>query len=277
MYRYLLVSCSAFFALVGSLQAMVIDHRSVASFDRIPAQYIAAAKTLFKIAYGHTSHGSQVITGMGMLSSQDSLFAYTTGSSGFMCDGCIPNASDLGNPDRTAWATATRAYLEGSGSSRNVIMWSWCGQVSSATSADIADAYLANMARLERDFPDVTFIYMTGHLDGSGDAGNLRTRNRQIREYAIANNKILFDFEDIESWDPGGQYYADESDACGWCSAWCAAHTCPACGSCAHSQCFNCYNKGKAFWFMMARLAGWDGPGGDPVVPPDAPDGLTVQ
>jgi len=153
-------------------------------------------------------------------------------------------------------------------------MWSWCGQVSSATASDIADKYLANMAQLERDFPNVQFIYMTGHLDGSGSNGNLRTRNRQIRDYAIAHNKILFDFEDIESWDPGGVYYPDESDACGWCTQWCAAHTCPACGSCAHSHCFNCYNKGKAFWTMMAMLAGWDETIDNP---PAQPLGLTVQ
>jgi hypothetical protein len=26
---------------------------------------------------------------------------------------------------------------------------------------------------------------------------------------------------------------------------------------CAHSHCFNCYLKGKAFWWLLARMAGW--------------------
>ena len=38
---------------------------------------------------------------------------------------------------------------------------------------------------------------------------------------------------------------------------WCASHSCPTCGDCPHSHCFNCYQKGKAFWWMMAKIYGW--------------------
>jgi len=250
----------AVFISSGDLNAaVVIDHTSVQDFDSIPSEYISLAKSNLRIAYGHTSHGSQIVTGMSMLNSEnESLYGYTTGSDGFFCDGCMSGASDLGNPDRTAWVIATRNYLNGSGNTRNVIIWSWCGQVSSATESDIADSYLANMAQLEQEFPDVAFIYMTGHLDGTGEDGNLSLRNEQIREYAREHNKILFDFADIESYDPDGIYYPDESDACGWCAEWCEGNTCPDCDGCAHSHCFNCYNKGKAFWYMTAVLAGWN-------------------
>lgn len=251
---------SVVLAYSGDLRAaVVIDHTSVQAFESVPEEYINLAKLDLRIAYGHTSHGSQIITGMNMLSSENgTLYGYTTGSEGFLCDGCMSGASDLGNPDRTSWATATRDYLNGSGGNRNVIIWSWCGQVSSATEEDIADLYLANMAQLEQEFPNVTFIYMTGHLDGTGEDGNLKIRNQQILDYVNANNKILFDFADIESYDPDGTYYPDESDACNWCEDWCNENTCPDCDSCAHSHCFNCYNKGKAFWYMMAVLAGWN-------------------
>jgi len=106
---------------------------------------------------------------------------------------------------------------------------------------------------LENDFPGVLFIYMTGHLDGTGPSGNLYQRNNQIRAYCSANDKILFDFADIESYDPDGTYYPDEGDACSWCTDWCAENDCEDCGGCAHSHCFNCYQKGKAFWWMMAE------------------------
>jgi hypothetical protein len=65
---------------------------------------------------------------------------------------------------------------------------------------------------------------------------------------------VLFDFADIESYDPEGTYYPDETDACAWCSSWCSSHTCVSCGECAHSHCFNCYRKGQAFWSLMAEL-----------------------
>lgn len=49
----------------------------------------------------------------------------------------------------------------------DVVVWSWCGGVSGNTVAGI-DAYLGAMAALEADYPDLTFVYMTGHLDGGG-------------------------------------------------------------------------------------------------------------
>lgn len=245
---------------------MIINHTTT-DLSKIPSNYIEKAKQMLRLSYGHTSHGSQLVTGMGYLDS-NSLYSFNTDGSitaGVLSLEDYTPSGDLGNPDLWSWASRTRTYLDGSGQDRNVVMWSWCGQVSGQSDQVLSQNYLSLMPALERDYPDVKFIYMTGHLDGSGPDGTLYQRNNQIRAFVQQNHKVLFDFADIESYDPDGNYYPNADDSCPWCQQYCNSHPgyCTSFindSSCAHSHPLNCYIKGKAFWWMMARLAGWQGP-----------------
>lgn len=255
---------------------MIINHNCI-NLSQIPEQWIEKAKTDIHIAYGHTSHGRQLITGMtGLVSFKGNLYAWNDG----VLEGSLDlddyfASGDLGNPDRTTWESRTRDYLDISENSDvNVIIWSWCGQVSSASEEDI-NTYLNLMNGLEEGYPDVKFVYMTGHLDGGGLDGNLHIRNEQIRDYCKENNKILYDFADIETYDPDGTYYGDKipNDGCyydsngdgtrdgNWAIEWQNAH--PGewydCAS-AHSQPLNANLKAYAAWWLWARIAGWPGP-----------------
>jgi len=91
-------------------------------------------------AYGHTSHGSQLVSGMtGLVAFRGPAYAFRAGGGVGVLDlrdTPFSGASDLGAPDRTAWASATRACLRAQ-PSVNVVLWSWCGQVSNATAGDI--------------------------------------------------------------------------------------------------------------------------------------------
>ena len=216
-------------------------------FESIPSDVIDTIQARYNFFYGHTSHGSQIMTGLDMVYAEDASYAEPY---------FYEISDDLGHTGDLSWAPPTRCYLD-THPGCNAVMWSWCGGCSDNTEAGI-NAYLNEMNDLESEYPGVVFLYMTGHLDGGGTGGTLYTMNNLIRAYCVANDKILFDFADIESWDPDGIYYPDESDDCDWCSDWCAVNTCPTCGSCAHSHCFNCYQKGKAFWWMMARVSGWE-------------------
>lgn len=239
--------------VTGDGTAVIADHLATASVSEIPDSALTQATTNLHIFYGHTSHGSQLMTGLELLGHGGTFDIEEPGG-------------DLGSGGDLTWADTTRDRLNQAGNNINVVIWSWCGGVSGNSASDIS-AYLTAMDQLEQDFPQVRFIYMTGHLDGSGSSGNLHTRNEQIRTFARTYGKTLFDFADIETYDPDGtSHLADGSDACEWCSSWCSGHTCGAYATsctndsdCAHSHCFNCYQKGKAFMWLLARLVGWEG------------------
>jgi hypothetical protein len=231
-----------------SAEAIIADHNTVGQFDLIPEEAFDQIRADCNFFYGHTSHGSQIMTGIAMLAGESpALYAQPS---------FYELGDDLGGTGDLFWVAPTRSYLN-SHPECNIVLWSWCGGVSGNTQVGI-DAYLNAMTDLELEYPGVAFVYMTGHLDGTGADGNLYARNNQIRDYCAANGKVLFDFADIESYDPYGTWYPDETDACYWCIDWCAVYACPSCGDCAHSHCFNCYLKGKAFWWMMAQVLDWE-------------------
>ncbi len=259
--------------------SIIADH-TCARIDNIPDKWVKKAREELHIAYGHTSHGSQIVYGMmGLTYFKGGEFIYEKGApkgSIDLRDNPFGGEMDLGNPDYKSWAEATKKYLTGN-TDINVVMWSWCGQLSKMDKSQVKN-YLELMQELEKQFPKVTFVYMTGHLDGSGLEGKLAENNKQIREFCTNNGKVLFDFADIESYNPDGENFADKyaDDACrydsdgdkkpdkNWAQDWQKSHKKNQdwydCYS-AHSEPVNANMKAYAMWWLLSRLAGWNGRG----------------
>jgi hypothetical protein len=262
-------------------EPLIVDH-TCTDITLIPEAAINQAKASLRIAYGHTSHGSQLTDGMtGLVSFANAgglglshpadIFAWNDGGSGGALDledYAMP--LDVGYyPD---WVNATRDYLNAN-PDVNVIVWAWCGQADNKyVAGTLVSEYLTPMTQLEADYPGVVFVYMTDHVDHGKDANN-KAAQQVIRDYCTANNRVLYDFADIECYDPDGTFFEFPEDNCdyydgvpgtlqgNWAIEWQNSRTVDVdwyvCDS-AHSEPLNANRKAYAAWWLWAMLAGWN-------------------
>ncbi len=291
---------------------VLIDHSS-SNLGAIPDNWIKKAQSDLHIVYHHTSHGSQLITGMNALKEFTDYplkkYDWKDDSRGnsfsLSLDDIYGNDLSQGDSDDNDngianWAEDTADFLESTENYHvNVIMWSWC-----SIEGHNIQRYLDSMEWLIARYSEggsrprafahpVQFVFMTGHAEGDGENGaRSDAQNRLIRAHCAAHDRILFDFADLENYDPDNKYFLDkyvtdalyyDSNADGnqdanWAEEYITRHDGSeldrlttgngvslynGCASCAHSEGpnhlarLNCVLKGRAAWHLFARLAGW--------------------
>lgn len=246
-------------------------------FRSIPVAKINAAKEKLHIAYFHSSHGSRVITGMQGLKNykdgDDTLYDFTTNGTPVAGKLDIYDEYEGGNDlsvkevvegnGYSQWYNETVAFLAEAGNSDiNVLMWSWCNPA-----GHNHQKYIDDMEKLITDYPDITFVFMTGHPNGDGESeteNSAYQAHKLIRKHCEENNRFLIDYWDIETHGMEGTYYPNANDngvsgSTEFYKAWQTSHT----GeffenSCAHTdedQELTCNRKAYAAWWIWARIA----------------------
>ena len=256
-------------------EPLIIDHNCT-NILQIPEEWINVVKTMV-LHYTGQSHGRQVPHGFENVEHTNPEFDKTQSEQGIpsgtglkiTCgqlsqygswnSGVGPEEYWQGESGKD-WTRRTLDYHFSNGDTVHASLHTWCWHMRTWTESQVDD-YLASMETLEAEYPDVTFVYMTDTCDSSGDTGyNRWLRNEQIRQYCIDNNKVLFDFGELETWAADGteqnMYYHSASGQ--YIPYWHNDWRSDPFYSDGHINEAACTMKAKAMWWLLARIAGWN-------------------
>ena len=201
-------------------------------------------------------------------------------------------ATDL-SVDERAFVQTTRNFLDAAKNAHiNVIMWSWCD----VSGHDVQGNYLPGMEVLIGEYGEggsrigsdngmraepVTFIFMTGHAVANRNIGERRPKNQAdiITQYCAEKKLYCLDYFGIDAHDMNGDYWDDASDdgysdkyGGNFYKDWQSAHQLGVdyyenlvspngdVGYGAHNtQHITANRKAYAMWWILARIAGWNG------------------
>jgi hypothetical protein len=252
---------------------LIINHSDLEQFDQIPDEYIEAVKDMV-VVYTGGSHGRQIPCGLLDLEKTDSKYAVAIEQEGLPPEGEGLRISRSLRTQYNSWKSSinyddfwydeearenvrrTLDYHENNGTHVDVIVYTWCWHLRTWSETQV-DEYLSAFSEiLENEYPDTTFVYMTDTSDRCYE--NRWLRHQQIREYVNNNNKVLFDFGELETWSSSGV----QRNSCGtypymdddWNGSYLACEY----GD-GHINQAGTLMKAKAFWVLLAKLAGWEG------------------
>lgn len=198
-------------------QKLVADHTILSQTTpeswSIPQWLVDSANQNLGIYFAHKSHGRQIVQGLNAIREISSRYGIDISSATDALQSGVLSIRD-GN-------TYIGDFFDGDTPANQVLsentwvntcLFVWCSEFNYGAwpdvgvmwdSARVVNEYLAKMEALEEAFPEVQFIYCTGsayHNAGAEKSYNRFKLNNMIRRYCAENDKVLYDFADLDAW-----------------------------------------------------------------------------
>ncbi len=254
VFRWLIVMLMV--SLLSPIYAMaagiVVDHRHVDIV--IPDYWVQQAKQVRSVLR-HASVGGNIRDALENLQRIDNKFDLTN-----------MIFSGRSNPDWEAKIADLNNFSASNLNNYDVFAQKFCFIDQNANWV----IYRDSMVNLENNYASKKFVWWTMPIMSSDQYDNnasLRNNfNNSVRQYFqnASNNKVLFDVADIESHKQNGSQCLDGIGREIMCMEYAKlAYT----GDTGHLNLTGATRVAKAYWYLMARLAGWDGNTGTSPIP----------
>jgi hypothetical protein len=224
---------------------LIINHDTIAQFDSLSNTEIANAAAL-RVLVRHASVGWNIRSGLDKALSTNAKYNWSKWT-----------WQDRGNPGFTQKINDLITQTAQQKDAFDIFTMKLC--YIDAYDSDF-NAYRQAMDSLEANaaYQSKSFIWWTMPIMTNESGNAVRYEfNAQVRSYAAAHNKILYDIADIESHDPSGNFITYAINGTPY-EALYQAYTTD--GGHLNATDANGYSVGgtraaKAFWVMMARIA----------------------